>query len=91
MRCLALYAACHQPVPAELWDSIKEKIEHEDQVPGRWEALVGSFKGLFVFPRLVPVFASLNRDAFSRVYRVKFNTRSSKSRPRNREIIWYHC
>ncbi len=48
-----------QPVPAQLWDSIRQNIENEGQAPGLMEGFINGFKGLFVFPRLVPVLASL--------------------------------
>jgi anti-sigma factor RsiW len=48
-----------QPAPAELWDAIKHRIEQEDQAVVAREDIIGKFKGMFVFPRLVPVFASL--------------------------------
>lgn len=48
-----------QPVPAELWDAIKQNIEQEDQAVSPLEGFIDRLKGLIVFPRLVPVFASL--------------------------------
>jgi len=51
--------ASHQPVPAELWDRIKADIENEVPEPGRLAGIIDGLKGLFIFPRLVPVFASL--------------------------------
>jgi len=51
--------ANRQQVPAELWETIQQKIENEEQAPGLWEGFINGLKGLFVFPRLVPVFASL--------------------------------
>lgn len=45
-------------VPEGLWEAVKQNIERQNQPPafeGFWEKL----KGLLVFPRLVPVFASL--------------------------------
>jgi len=48
-----------QPVPAGLWDTIKQNIEHENQASGPIADLIDKLKGLIVFPRLVPVFASL--------------------------------
>ena len=52
-----------QPVPAELWRSIRQKIEDEDK-GNRFcfpeiEDIVDKLKRLIVFPRMVPVFASL--------------------------------
>ena len=46
-----------QPVPAELWDAVKQDIEHKWTSP--LENFIGKLKGLIVLPRLVPVFASL--------------------------------
>ena len=51
--------ALRQPVPAELWDAIKQNIEHENQKTSPVADFVDQLKGLIVFPRLVPVFASL--------------------------------
>ena len=51
--------ALRQPVPAELWDTIKQNIEQKDQVSNPLEDLLDKLKGLIVFPRMVPVFASL--------------------------------
>lgn len=48
-----------QPVPDELWGTIKQRIEHEDQARGPFADLMDNLKDLFLFPRLVPVFASL--------------------------------
>ncbi len=48
-----------QPVPAELWSAIKQKIENQDQAANPLEVILDKLKGLIVFPRLVPVFASL--------------------------------
>ena len=50
--------AFKEPVPVELWDTIRQGIEH-GQEPGPLEAFIEHLKGLFVFPRLVPVLASL--------------------------------
>lgn len=49
----------HPSVPAELWDSIKQSIEHEDQAASPFAEFLDKLKGLIVFPRLVPVLASL--------------------------------
>ena len=49
----------HQAVPAELWGMIKENIEHENQATSPLENFIEKLKGLMVFPRMVPVFASL--------------------------------
>lgn len=48
-----------EPVPAGLWDAIKEGIEYESQAAHNPLAgFIEKLKGLFVFPRLVPVLAS---------------------------------
>ena len=49
----------HQPVPAGLWDTIKQNIEQENRASNPLADLIEKLKGLIVFPRLVPVFASL--------------------------------
>jgi predicted anti-sigma-YlaC factor YlaD len=51
--------ASQQPVPAELWASIKQSIEQKHQAVNPLEGFMEGLKGLMVFPRLVPVFASL--------------------------------
>ncbi len=51
--------ARHQPVPVELWAAIRQSIEHENQAAGPLADFIARFKGLMVFPRMVPVFASL--------------------------------
>jgi len=48
-----------QPVPSELWDAIKQNIEQEIPVTAPLDVFIDKLKGLFVFPRLVPIFASL--------------------------------
>ena len=48
-----------QPPPSELWSNIKQRIENEGQESSPLEEIVSKLKGLFVFPRVVPVFASL--------------------------------
>jgi hypothetical protein len=50
--------ARHLPVPAKLWGTIKQSIEHETQVSGPSVGFIAQLKGLFIFPRLVPIFAS---------------------------------
>ena len=56
---LPFQAAGHQEVPAELWERIKEGL-HEDPRPAlTWEGVLEQLKGLLVFPKLVPVLASL--------------------------------
>jgi anti-sigma factor RsiW len=47
-----------QPVPAELWDTIRQRIEHKDREADSLEDLIDKLKGWISFPRLVPVFAS---------------------------------
>ncbi len=49
----------HQPVPAGLWAAIKQSIEHENQARSPLADFIDRLKGLIVFPRMVPVFASL--------------------------------
>jgi anti-sigma factor RsiW len=56
---LPLHRAAHQPVPAELWDTIKQKIEQENQEVSPWANFVDGFKGILAFPRMVPIFGSL--------------------------------
>jgi predicted anti-sigma-YlaC factor YlaD len=47
-----------QPVPAALWTAIKQTIEQKKQA-SPWANFVDGLKGWLVFPRLVPVFATL--------------------------------
>jgi len=51
--------ALRQPVPAELWIKIQEKIENEERSSDLISDLLDRIKGLIVYPRLVPVLASL--------------------------------
>lgn len=51
--------ARHQTPPAELWDAIKQSIEQENQPVSPLADFVAHLKGLIVFPRMVPAFASL--------------------------------
>jgi len=51
--------ALYQPVPAELWDTIKQRIEEKGHVVSPLEYFIDKIKGLAAFPRIVPVFASL--------------------------------
>ena len=51
--------ASQQPVPAELWDAVRQGIEQDAQEKNPLADFIDNLKGLFVFPRLVPVFASL--------------------------------
>jgi|GEM_PF-1418452 len=48
-----------QPVPTELWDTIKQNIEHENQARSPLADCIDKLKGWIVAPRMVPVFASL--------------------------------
>jgi len=50
--------AFQEQVPGELWDTIKQKIENDNQVNDRIEDILGKLRGLIFFPRLVPVFVS---------------------------------
>jgi hypothetical protein len=56
---LPLGHAARRPVPVELWDTIKQNIENKNQAPNPVANFVDGLKGLFVFPRMVPIFASL--------------------------------
>jgi len=56
---LPFQQAVHQPVPAELWGAIKQGIEQENLAKNPLADFIDGLKGLFVFPRMVPVFASL--------------------------------
>jgi anti-sigma factor RsiW len=56
---LPFQKALQGPVPAQLWSAIKEKIESENQAKGPIEDILDKLRGLTVFPRLVPVFASV--------------------------------
>ncbi len=56
---LPFQQALRQPVPAGLWDAIKQSIDHENQAAGPLADLIARLKGWLVFPRMVPVFASL--------------------------------
>ena len=49
----------HQPIPAQLWDTIKQNIEHENQARSPLADLIAQLKGWVVAPRMVPVLASL--------------------------------
>jgi len=48
-----------QPVPAELWDAIKQSIEDENHATSPVADFIDKLKGFVFFPRLVPVFVSL--------------------------------
>ena len=56
---MPFHQALHQPVPIELWDTIKQNIEQKNLVTSPWENIIDGLKGFFAFPRMVPVFASL--------------------------------
>ena len=56
---LPFQQARHLPVPAGLWDAIKQRIEHENQEANPLADFIDRLKGLIVFPRMIPVFASL--------------------------------
>jgi anti-sigma factor RsiW len=49
---------CLEPVPAQLWDSIKDAIEVEKQSDPLKDFIEG-LKGWLMLPRVVPVFGSL--------------------------------
>ena len=54
-----LQQASLQPVPVELWSTIKQGIEHETQESHPLADFIDRLQGWLVLPRLVPVFASL--------------------------------
>ena len=54
-----LHQAPLQTVPGAVWDSIKEEIQREDQKVSPFEELIERIRGWIVYPKLVPVFASL--------------------------------
>jgi len=56
---LPFQQAIRPPVPSELWSTIKQRIEDEKQGSFSLEDLIDKLRGLIVFPRIVPVFASL--------------------------------
>jgi len=56
---LPLRQVSRQPVPAELWDMISKDLNSEDQKTYPFMELVDRLKVFFVFPKMVPVFASL--------------------------------
>jgi hypothetical protein len=53
-----LQQATRQPVPSELWSTIKQNIELKNQATSPITDLVERIKGLFIFPRLIPILAS---------------------------------
>ena len=48
-----------QAVPEGLWSAIRENIEQEQQQKNPLADVFEHLKGLLIFPRMVPVFASL--------------------------------
>jgi anti-sigma factor RsiW len=54
-----LQQAVRQPVPVEMWDTIRQNIEQEHQTASPLAVFFDRLKGLIVFPRMVPIFASL--------------------------------
>jgi hypothetical protein len=56
---LPFQQASHQPVPAELWSAVKEGIEHANQAGDPLADFIERLKGFIVFPKMVPVFASV--------------------------------
>jgi len=48
-----------QPVPSELWDAVRQGIEDKGRVVDPVGDLIAQLKGLFIFPRMVPVLGSL--------------------------------
>ena len=56
---MPLKRTLQEPVPAVLWEGIKQNIENKNQEAEPLADLIAGLKGWFVFPRLVPVFASL--------------------------------
>jgi predicted anti-sigma-YlaC factor YlaD len=56
---LPLQQAAQQPVPVEIWDAVRQRIEYENQAKSTRADFIENLKGWFVLPKLVPVFASL--------------------------------
>ena len=56
---LPMQQALSQPVPVELWDTIRQRIDDENQKINPLADFIDKIKGLVLFPRMVPVFASL--------------------------------
>jgi anti-sigma factor RsiW len=48
-----------QPVPVGLWSTIRQNIEQENRETDPLAEFIDRLKGLIVFPRLVPVLASI--------------------------------
>jgi len=57
MGLVPFQQAAHLPAPAELWEAVRQGIEQERINP--FEVLIDRLRGWMVFPRMVPVFASL--------------------------------
>ena len=52
--------ASRQPVPAELWGQIRQRIEDESRpAVNPLAGIIDRLRGLIVFPKIIPVFASL--------------------------------
>jgi anti-sigma factor RsiW len=56
---LPLQQSLSQPVPAELWAAVRQSIEHDNQAASPMAGFIDRLKSLTVFPRMVPIFASL--------------------------------
>jgi len=56
---ISLKQAPRHAVPPELWATIKEKILQDKQKVNPLESILEKLQGLIIYPRLVPVFASL--------------------------------
>ena len=56
---LTLTKGSIQPVPAELWDSICEDLDRENQMQSPIKNFMDQLKSLIVFPKLVPAFVCL--------------------------------
>ena len=56
---LPFQQALHQPAPAQLWDTIKQSIEHKNQAKSPLADCIAQLKGWVFAPRMIPVFASL--------------------------------
>jgi len=59
LAVLPFHQDLHQTPPAGLWEKVRQGIERKEQVPHPFEGFIAHLKGLTVFPRMVPVFASL--------------------------------
>ena len=56
---LPFQQALRQPAPAQLWDTIKQSIEHKNQAKSPLADCIAQLKGWVFAPRMIPVFASL--------------------------------